>query len=103
MIDDRGSRIIATANRNSNLVLAIMHRLPPGRFGTSMLDGLREFGVSMLVGVEPRVYLIARAVRGRDFAGRNANANPLFTSYIGKEERERRVRQHLRSLGYDID
>jgi hypothetical protein len=98
---ETGSRIIATVNRNSALVQAILQWRAPDVRGHP--DGLSGFGVAVLTGVGPRIGLIARSVRGRDFAGRNANLNPLITGPVSPEELDRRIRQNLRSLGYDID
>lgn len=103
MEKDSGSRAIATTNGNSNMVLAIMHRRPPGRFGHVLLDGLADFGVAMLIGAEPAVYLIARAVSGCDFAGREANWNTFVTRGMPAAEQRARYLQYLRSLGYDTD
>lgn len=102
LMDDAGtgSRILATTNQNSNFVLALLHRLPRGRFGHVFVDGLRDFGIPMLFGIEPAVYLIAKAAPDLTFAGREANANPLMTGPLSYEERDRRLRQYLRSIGY---
>lgn len=95
--------ILKTVNGNSNFVLGLLHRLPPGRFGHIFVDGLRRFGVPVLFGIEPAVYLLAKALPDIRFEGRNANDNLLITCHVGPEELERRVRQHIRAMGLNND
>ena len=102
MDDTPGTRVIASENRNSAFVLALLHRVPPSRFGHRLATGLRPFGVAMLFGIEPRVLLFCEAAPYLPIAGREANDNPLYYPTISIEEWQRRLARAAKRLGHPI-
>lgn len=54
----RETRIIATKNRNRNMVYAML-QLVPDEHDPCFADGLQEFGVALLIGVNDTIKLVA--------------------------------------------
>jgi len=52
------TRIVATRNRNRNMVFAMLQRVPDAH-DPCFADGLQAFGISLLFGVGDKIKLVA--------------------------------------------
>lgn len=98
------SHLLVSTNWNSNMVLALAHRLAAGPDGRLLPDGLANFGVLMLVGVEPRVVLATPFFHFDDLWQYAANQNVWSTrSCRTLDEKLRCIQRQLAMRGYGDD